>query len=132
MSPLRQLAGQIGVGVAFLATSMLIARLLSLLNLAVLARLLTPDDYGVIAAAMFMLGLAELATSLPISAALIRSEKFDEPALHTAFTLSLARGLLIAAIVYLSAEWIAALFADHRITAVLHWLALSQIGRAHV
>src|ERR1700750_1950372 len=66
--------------------------------LLVLARLLAPSDFGIVAIAMTLVFIIEAILELPISQVLVQMPEYDKAHLDTAFTLSLLRGLTIALI----------------------------------
>ena len=116
-----------GRGAAILVFSQIALRCLSLISLPILSRLLGPEDYGVVAAAMFVLGLAEVVASLPLGVVLIRLQTIDEAHFNTVFTLTVLRGLLLGLAIFALAGPMAGVFEDPTVTPVLQWLALSPV-----
>ncbi|WP_333834973.1 oligosaccharide flippase family protein, partial [Rubrimonas sp.] len=106
------LAGQFGV------------RVLGVVSLAVLARLLSPADYGVVALAFIAVELAKKFSEMHINNALIRETTIEADCYDTAFTLSLMRGALVAAALLLVAAPVAALMNEPAVAPVLRWMAL--------
>ncbi len=74
-------------------------RLLNLVSIFVLARLLTPQDFGVAAAASSLLLIAQGVTELQFSAALIRKREIADSDWDAAWTLNLIRGFLLAVLI---------------------------------
>ena len=64
----------------------LIDRSLGLISTAILARLLLPADFGLVAMAMSIIGLIELATAFSFEIALIQQAKPERVHYDTAFT----------------------------------------------
>jgi O-antigen/teichoic acid export membrane protein len=120
-------ATRVGSGAIVLLIGEFALRSLGLITLLILARLLGPDDFGVIAAATFVLGLSEALTRLPLGAALIRHKQLRESHFNTAFLLAMLRAVVLSALIFASADLAAALFRDETIKPVLQWLALSPI-----
>jgi O-antigen/teichoic acid export membrane protein len=121
----------VGAGAWTIGTR-LIAKLIDLGILLCLARFLGPAEFGLVAIAMAVLFIVEALFELPIAAALIRVPALSPNMLHTAFTLSLMRGLLIALILF-SASWPLASFNDEpRLKALLAVLALAPALRGLV
>ena len=77
----------------------LISRVIDLMILLVLARLLSPSDFGLVAIAMIVVLVTEAALELPLSQALVRLPIIQPSYYNTAFTLSLMRGLLLCIVV---------------------------------
>ena len=78
----------------------------------VLARILTPEQFGLVAMAMTLVGLLTMFNDLGISAALVRDENPSAAFWSSAFWLNLAFGLTMAGFAYGVAPYIAAFFAE--------------------
>jgi PST family polysaccharide transporter len=123
-------------GVAWNYASFGLGKLLVFLTTAVLARLLTPADFGLVAIATLAVSYLAILRDLGLGAALIqRREGLDEAA-ETVFTLNLALGVLLAAAAYAIAPALAGFFHEPQAGPVLRWLALSfplnALGSVHV
>ena len=81
----------------------LISRVIDLGTMLILARLLSPSDFGLVAIAMTVVTIIEAAFELPLSQALVRLPEIKESYYNTAFTLSLLRGVLLCAVISLIA-----------------------------
>jgi PST family polysaccharide transporter len=91
----------------------------------VLARLLNPTDYGVVAAAMMVISFTQVFWEAGLSKALIQRQTHVEEASNVTFWVNLCGGVLIAVIVYLCADLIAIkLFQDARVGDVLRVMTL--------
>ena len=85
----------------------------------VLARLLTPADFGVVTAALTVIAILDAALDLGVGAAVIADQETGvSRRTRTAFSLNLAISALVAAVGALCAPLIAALFAAESQTAV--------------
>lgn len=73
----------------------LLSRVIDLCAMLILARLLTPADFGLAAIAMTIVTLLEAALEMPLSQALVKLPQIKAHHLDTAFTISLMRGLLL-------------------------------------
>jgi PST family polysaccharide transporter len=110
-------------GAGWLYAHRWLERLLDFLAIVVLARLLAPGDFGLVAIAASITTIVEGLSAFDVDKALIRSRD-DDPALYdTAWTLSALRGLLAALAMWAVAPWV----ADARMAAVLRTLALVPI-----
>ncbi len=98
-------------------------RLLDFVAIVVLARILSPEDFGLVAIAASFVTIIEGLAAFDVHKALIRIRDDDRALYDSAWTLSALRGLA-AALVMLS---IAPFLTDPRIGAVLSALALSPI-----
>lgn len=81
-----------------------------LLRFVVLARLLAPLDFGLMAIGMFALGCIETFTETGFNAALVQKQGDVRPYLDTAFTVQAVRGLLLGALLAAASPWVAAFF----------------------
>ena len=119
-------AAQSGV---LLIGARLLARLIDLGTMLILARLLRPRDFGLVAIAMTVVSVAEAVLELPLSQALLRLPVVTRSQLDTAFTLSLLRGGVLAAVTAIAAWPLAIAYGDHRLILLVNVLSLSPILR---
>ena len=96
----------------------------------VLARLLVPDDFGLMAIALVTIHTTARITDLGMTPALVQHRDRNDGLLDTAWTLGVVRSLLLAAVLVLAAPWIAGIFGDPRATWILRWTALLPILQA--
>ena len=78
--------------------------IIGFLSTIVLARLLMPSDFGLIALAMAMVAAIGIFGEFGFDSALIQNQKAERRHYDTAWTLSIIRGLLAALIIMLLAE----------------------------
>lgn len=114
---------QIAAGAGWLYGHRWIERLLDFVSIVILARLLSPDDFGVVAIAASVVTVIEGLGALGVDKALIRSRSDDREMYDSAWTLSMLRGTLAALCMVL----IAFLLDDSRMAAVLLTLALVPV-----
>lgn len=121
----------VGAG-AWTVGTRLCAKLIDLAMLLCLARFLGPAEFGLVAMAMAAVLIVEALFDLPMAAALIRVPLLTPDMLHTAFTLSLLRGLVVA-LLLLAVAWPLALFShEPRLVELLAVLALAPTLRGLV
>jgi O-antigen/teichoic acid export membrane protein len=84
---------------SLMVVARLISRVIDLAIMLVLARLLSPSDFGLVAIAMIIVLITEAALELPLSQALVRLPIIHPSYYDTAFTLSLLRALLLCIII---------------------------------
>lgn len=111
-------------GTGLLVGARLIVRGFSLVNLVILARLLSPDDYGIAALAIAAIGTFAAFSDLKLAAALTATDDIGPAHLNTAFTLSLLRGLVIAATLFALAEPLARFLEVAALGPVMRALSL--------
>jgi lipopolysaccharide exporter len=116
-------ARRVATGAGWLYAYRWLERLLDFLAIVVLARLLAPDDFGLVAIAASFVTIVEGLSAFDVDKALIRSRDHDRKIYDTAWTLSVARGG-VAALCMLA---VAPFVADARMADVLRVLALGPI-----
>jgi len=90
----------------------------------ILARLLTPEDFGIVAMATLVSGLLNSLSNLGIEQLLIRERRVTRAYFDCAWSVTLARSLLIAIILYSAAPLAVLYFDEPRVEAVMRWIAL--------
>lgn len=108
----------------------MVTRLLGLLNTLILARILGPGDFGLVALASGFTSTVDALVNFSVDEAIIRDQAPDRALYDTAFTLNLARGLATAGAVAAAALPVAAFFHEPRLVAVLLALAASSLVAA--
>ena len=101
------------------------ARLIGFVTTIILARLLVPEDFGVLATGAIIIGFFTIMTGLGSDSYLIRLEAPDRDDYDTAWTLRLIVISIASIAVFFAAQPGADYFNDQRIAAVLQVLALT-------
>ncbi|RGP41264.1 Lipopolysaccharide biosynthesis protein WzxC [Altererythrobacter insulae] len=91
-------------GAASLGGVNLAASILNAVALLVLARLLTPDDFGMVAIATAVLSVVQSSTEMSLNNALIRKDEVDDAHIDTVWTMTLIRSALIC-FIFVVAAW---------------------------
>ncbi len=81
----------------------------------IVARLLVPDDYGLLALATIITGYAEIFSELGLGAAIIQSPKLKDEDLSSIFWFGMLVSLLFAAFCFVAAPLTASLFNEPRV-----------------
>lgn len=97
---------------------------LRIVVLIILARLLSPHEFGLLGAALVVFGFATLLSQLGMQPALVQRPILEERHLRTAFTASILFALLLAAVIAVCAPWIAAFFKTEELIPILRFMAL--------
>lgn len=87
-----------------------VQRGLAFVTFFILARLLFPEDFGIISLILIVPNFLDLITNLSFENALIRHQNDTSPYLDAVWTLNILRGAVIAAVVFLVAPYIANFF----------------------
>ncbi|NNC38857.1 MAG: lipopolysaccharide biosynthesis protein [Acidimicrobiales bacterium] len=117
---------------AWVVSGKLCARLFDLALLLILSRLLTPDDFGLIALAMAPIFIGEAVLELPLVQALLRFDRPGKSMYDTAFTLSILRGLALATLFISLSVPLAHFYNEPRLTLLVCVLSLAPILRGTI
>jgi lipopolysaccharide exporter len=93
----------------------------------VLARLLVPGDFGILALAVLVMGFLNLFRDLGLGSALVLRQDLDERAKGTVLTLLVATGAAMTALVAAASPLAALAFDTPRLTGVLALLSLTLV-----
>lgn len=103
-------------------------RLIGIVSTLLLARLLAPDDFGIVAMASLVVLLIDTLLDLGVNAALVQKWAADRDDFDTAWTLRIIQATLAALAIGLACAPLAAsYFADARVEPVLWVMALSVL-----
>ncbi|KJR97813.1 MAG: hypothetical protein VR65_22590 [Desulfobulbaceae bacterium BRH_c16a] len=112
-------------GGAWMLAARLICRGFGVLATIILARLLSPAEFGLVAVGMLSVSLLKVFTEVGILQALIKeSSENTSKFLDTAWTVEALRGTVIFLLVFYSAPWIAAFFNAMEAVGVIRALAV--------
>jgi len=115
-------AGAFWTHLAFVST-----RLITLVNIAVLARILGTDDFGLVAAGLAVLALLEAVSEGGVGASVVWRRQDPEKTAAVAMTISLISATLIGGAAFLAAPTIAEVFFDHRSAEIIRALSVCLI-----
>ena len=121
---------RIVTGSIWLTAAKLLTTSIGFVATIVLARLLTPQDYGLVALATATLAIVNAFTDLPVTVALIQIREPTRQDYNSAFTLNLARGVAISAALVVAAPFAAHIYQDDRLIRIFYALALAPLFNA--
>jgi PST family polysaccharide transporter len=111
-------------GAAWMVSLRLLMRGLGVISTLILARLLMPEDFGLVALAMAIYGFSGLLGAFGLDAALIhKQDAADRSHYDSAWTMNLLYGALQGLVLALLAGPLAALFGDERLVPIVYILA---------
>lgn len=121
------------------ASQQLAVKLLFLVRTPILARLLAPDDFGLLAIGLVSLDILMRITDVGMVPALIQKEGAERRHYDAAWSVGVVRSSVVALCVFLAAPFIAAAFGEVRATPVIQVLgarpllmSLASIGVAEL
>lgn len=104
-----------------------ISKALGFLNTVVLARILMPEDYGIVAMAFLVLGLIQALLDFGAVTALLRKDKVTEEEINSAWTLRLIQCCVVGAIAIVAAPLAVMYFKEPRLEWIVWVLAFGFI-----
>ncbi|WP_336366662.1 oligosaccharide flippase family protein [Marinobacter sp. C2H3] len=107
-----------------------IQRSMGLVSTLVLARLLTPDDFGIIAVAALLIHFSEVLSNTGIQQYLIQADRTDDAIVNTAWTLDVALKSSLALLLYAALPLVGLFYDDPRITQAIAVLIPVIVVRA--
>ena len=101
------------------------SRAIGIIKLIILARLLSPIDFGIVGLATLSVNVLNVFSETGVEAALIQKDKIARAELDTAWTLAIARGLVLFTFLFLNAGWIASYFDNITLKPVLRAMSVT-------
>ena len=110
-------------GAAWMVSMRWSLKLIGVVNTAIIARLLTPDDFGIIAMAMIIVGFLTEISETNVAIALIRNPNAGRDDYNTAWTIKILTGMLLTGVLIVVAPLIAGYYGDPRVEIVIQIVA---------
>lgn len=120
----RDLYGSVARSSAWIVAGRWASRSLGLISTIILARLLSPEDFGLVAIATLMIGFAELLAQRGQRLAVVQKTDPDTDFINSAWTITLLSGFVFGAVVMAAAQFIARYFGDPRAEMVIYVMSL--------
>jgi O-antigen/teichoic acid export membrane protein len=131
----RSLGQETARGAAWNLTSYGLSKGVVLVTTAVLARLLSPEDFGLVAIATVAITYVAIIQDAGLTGALIQRREDAERTANVVFTLNLALGAVLAVVTALIAPWVARFFGEPDATQLIRVLgltfAIAPLGATH-
>ncbi|HEU4622581.1 MAG TPA: lipopolysaccharide biosynthesis protein [Burkholderiaceae bacterium] len=124
-SPLSAVGAKIASGAALMLLLKMLERMIGVASMFVLARLLAPADFGLVAIATSVYALLELLGAFGLDVVLIRARDPDREMYDTAWTINLLFYLLCGFALVAGAPFAAHYFSEPRLVLVMQLLALA-------
>jgi lipopolysaccharide exporter len=121
------LAGRVGSAITWKTLQLGADQGLAIVRFLVLARLLAPEDFGLVAIATVAVDLLLALTNVGLQPALIQLPRPEGRHYDAAWTVGSLRGLAISAALFLGAGLIASLYGEPRATSLLQLIALRPL-----
>ncbi|WP_133470518.1 lipopolysaccharide biosynthesis protein [Paraglaciecola marina] len=115
----KSLVPQVFKASSWLMFTRVVITVLSMTSIFILARLLTPEDFGLVAIASVVATLLQSMVQIPVSQALIAIKNPTKAHFDTAFTINIIRTTLICLVLLVSAIPIANFYNEPKVTQIL-------------
>jgi len=97
---------------------------IQLLQLFVLARLLTKYDFGLMALAYVLVGLAQIFADMGITNAIIHKKNISKEQLHTVYFVNIFIGFTLGILIFFVAPVVSGFYDNSELTNIIRWLSL--------
>lgn len=115
------------LGVFFVAVSKYIGLFLQIVISAILARLVEPSDFGVVAVATIIIQFFSTLYEAGLGTAIIQNKEFQNKDYDSIFTLSTLLGIFFFLIFFFSSDFIARYYENESLSDICKWLSLTVI-----
>lgn len=126
---LQSISGHMIRGSAWMVTMRWAVRGIGLVSTVILARLLTPEDYGLLGMASVIVGFLTIFTLTGFDLALIRRSDAGRDYYDSAFTMRIIQFGVLALGIFLASPFASVYFREPRVEAVMQLLALGAAVR---
>jgi PST family polysaccharide transporter len=106
------------------------SQLISFSVFLLLARLLDPKDFGLVAMSGVFIAFMKVFLDQGFAAAIVQRKAVDREHLDTAFWVSIGTSLLLMAIAWLSAGWVAAFYHEPTLARIIQVLSINFVFKA--
>ena len=134
-SPNDRLSKRVVRGGAWVFALRIVNQGLSIIKLIILARILSPEDFGLMGIALLTMSSLEMFSQTGFQAALIQKKENVDAYLNSAWTIMIIRGLVLFGILYIIAPYVAVFFNSPQAQPIIRvigfsilFLAFSNIG----
>lgn len=119
-------------GISWIGAFRIVTRIISFARTALLARLLTPRDFGVFGIATLVLSFLEIVTETGINIILVQKKENINEFINTAWVTSIIRGVLISIFIIILTPFIAGFFNDTSAVLMLYVISVVPLIRGFI
>ena len=127
MAARDSISRKIARGAVWVTVASVCAKSATLISAVILARLLDPTDFGLLAIATALITLSQGATQTGFESAIIQRQDKPEDFLNVAWTFELLRSLILFAAIYMLAPVVGSAFDEPRAIAILRAVSLTLV-----
>jgi lipopolysaccharide exporter len=123
-------------GGKWITVSTIISTLFQFVQVAVLARLLNPADFGLVSVSSLIIAFFQVFANLGFSNSIIYKQESDRNVLSTLYYLNLAVGVLIFILIHLTAPYIISFYHEPKLAQVLdlssYYFLIAYFGQIYM
>lgn len=119
------LKGKTFLGIKWTATSAIAGSVLQLLQVAILARILTPKDFGLMALVMVVIGFSQAFLDMGVSNAIIYKQEISNRQFSSLYWLNVLSGAVIFFILMVLAPFVASFYSEPELTGLVRLVAVT-------
>lgn len=119
-------------GISWMTALEGLTKAVAVLKIAVLARILTPSQFGSYGIALLVLGFLEVITETGINVFLIQEKDEIQKYLNSAWVVSIIRGTLVSLLIFLSAPLVIHFFNTPQVITLLYLIAAGAFIRGFI
>ena len=119
-------------GFSWIGSFRISSRMISFLRTILIARILSPAQFGVFGITAFVLSFAEIITETGINILLIQEKGNVKSYFNTAFVISVIRGFIISVLILISAPFIANFFNNEDLIPLLQLVSFVPFIRGFI
>lgn len=127
LSQHKAIHNKVFTGSILMMISRLLVKSIGLVSSVILARLLIPEDFGIVAIAMAVYAFVELFGAFGFGTVLIQKQQASADDYHTAWTFKLLFGVFAASLLFVLAPLLASYYQEPRLTDVIRTIGLMAI-----
>jgi O-antigen/teichoic acid export membrane protein len=114
-------------GALWITGSRLASQLIAFVGQVVLARVLAPSAFGLVASISVFTNFAQLMTDLGLAPAIVQARKLTDKLLATAFWVNFLTGIILGGVVFVTAPFVARFYGQPELTGLMRWMSLSFV-----
>ena len=115
----KTLKQRVAKGTLWVFISQITTQLIALVKNIIIARVLSPDDFGLFGIALIILSLFDVFTQTGFNAALIQQKEDIKDYLDTAFFVNIMRGFILFILLFFAAPYVSVFFKNTLVTPIV-------------
>lgn len=119
-------------GMSWVGAFRLSTRAFSFIRTAIIARILSPSQFGLYGIAALLLSMIEILTETGINIILVQSKEKIEEYIDTAWIVSILRGIIISLVIFLSSFFVAQFFSAPEAVSLIMLVSVVPLIRGFI